>query len=218
MPPIRAVLFDFGLVLSGPPDPTARRRMETILNATHPELNAVYWRHRDDYDLGILDGVSFWRKVGTDLAHPLNDDELGQLLQADIDLWTQPNQPMIDWAAALQSASISTGILSNIGDAMEAGILARFPWIAGFAHCTFSHRLGIAKPDERIYLHAIAAAEEPSDATLFIDDRIDNIEAARGVGLQAIQYTSHGDFVREFQKANFTGLPLPAPAIASSTP
>jgi putative hydrolase of the HAD superfamily len=218
MPLIRAVLFDFGLVLSGPPDPAARRRMETILNTTHPELSAAYWRHRDEYDLGVLNGASFWRTVGAELDHPPSESELAQLLQADVDLWTQPNQPMIDWAIAVQRAGISTGILSNMGDAMETGIVARFPWIAGFDHCTFSYNLGVAKPDERIYQHAIAGVGGPADATLFIDDRIENVEAARAVDLQAIQYTSHEDFLREFHKANFTGLPLPTALTTSSTP
>jgi putative hydrolase of the HAD superfamily len=218
MPEIRAVLFDYGLVLSGPPDPIAWRRMGTILNATHPELHTAYWRHRDDYDLGVLNGLSFWRNVGADLAHPPTDAELAQLLQADVDLWTQPNQPMIDWAAALQSAGISTGILSNMGDAMEAGIIARLPWIARFSNCTFSHRLGIVKPDERIYRHAIAALGQPAEATLFIDDRVENVEAARATGLHAIQYSSHGDFLRELSDGNFTGLPLPTAAVTSSTP
>jgi putative hydrolase of the HAD superfamily len=218
MPLIRAVLFDFGLVLSGPPDPIARRRMETILNTTHADLQAAYWRRRDDYDLGVLTGVGFWRTVGAELAHPPTDDELAQLLQADVDLWTQPNQPIIDWAAALQRAGISTGILSNMGDAMETGIIARFPWIGGFAHCTFSHRLGIAKPDERIYRHAISGIGKSAAETLFIDDRIENIEAARAVGLHAIEYSSHEDFLRALRDANFTGLPLPSPSITSSTP
>jgi putative hydrolase of the HAD superfamily len=218
MPAIRAVLFDFGLVLSGPPDPDAQRRMETILSTAEPELRAAYWRHREDYDLGVLSGVSFWQTVGAELGRPPNEAELAQLLQADVDLWTQPNQPMIDWAAALQSAGVPTGILSNMGDAMEAGIVARFPWIAGFQHRTFSHNLGIAKPDERIYRHAIAAVGEPAAATLFIDDRLENIEAARAVGLHAIHYPTHEDFLREFQKADFTGLPLPTDRTTSKTP
>lgn len=218
MPSIRAVLFDYGLVLSSPPDPVAWHRMETILKTTNDELHSAYWRHRYDYDLGVLNGVSFWRAVGVDLGHPLNDDELAQLLVADVDLWTQPNQPMIDWAAAVQRAGVSTGILSNIGDAMEAGIAARFPWIAGFKHCTFSHRLGIVKPDERIYRYAMEAVGEPAEVTLFIDDRLENVEAARATGLHAIPYSGHEEFLRAFRDANFTGLPLPGALTASSTP
>lgn len=218
MPLIRAVLFDFGLVLSGPPDPVAWHRMELVFNSSNDALHSAYWRHRHDYDLGVLNGVSFWRTVGVELGHPLNDQELAQLLQADVDLWTQPNQPMIDWAATLQDAGIATGILSNMGDAMETGIIARFPWMAQFQHSTFSHNLRVAKPDEQIYRHAIAAAGEPAGAILFIDDRIENVEAASALGIRAIQYTSHENFVRQFHEANFTGLPVPTAPIASSTP
>ena len=86
MPQIRAVLFDFGLVLSGPPDPIAQRRMETILNTTHSELSSAYWRHRDDYDLGVHNGIRFWQTVGAELGHPPNESELAQLLEADVEL------------------------------------------------------------------------------------------------------------------------------------
>ena len=212
MPQIRAVLFDFGLVLSGPPDPLAHRRMEKILNTTHAELEVPYWRYRHDYDLGVLSGVEFWRIVADDLGHPLTGDELAKLLEADVDMWTQPNQPMIDWAIALQRAGITTGILSNIGDAMETGILDRFSWLGGFSHHTFSHRLKIAKPDERIYRHAIEGIGHSAEATLFVDDRSENIEGARGAGLHSIQYSKHDVFIRALHEANFTGLPLPAAA------
>jgi|SRR6185437_3069103 len=124
---------------------------------------------------------------------------------------------MIDWATALQSAGVTTGILSNMGDAMEAGIRARFAWLAAFRHATYSHSLGIVKPDERIYVHAIAGIGEPAETTLFIDDRIENVEAARAVGLHALQYTTHEDFLRELQTENFTGLPLPAATSTLST-
>lgn len=209
MPSIRAVLFDFGLVLSGPPDPVAWRRMETILHTTNSELDTTYWRHRHNYDLGILSGVDFWRTVGAEVCHPPTDEELTQLLQADVDLWTQPNQPMIDWAIALQSAGIPTGILSNMGDAMETGILERCSWLGGFPHHTFSHRLRIAKPDERIYHHALSGVGHPAEATLFIDDRIENIETARTLGLHAVHYTSHDALIGALQDVNVTGLPLP---------
>ncbi|HEY4008561.1 MAG TPA: HAD family phosphatase [Acidobacteriaceae bacterium] len=212
---IRAVLFDFGLVLSGPPDPAAHRRLERILHTTQARLDEVYWRHRHDYDRGVLDGASFWRTVGAELDHPPTEDELTQLFEADSDMWTQPNQPMIDWAGALQRDGIVTGVLSNMGDVMETGIFERCPWINGFAHLIFSHRLLIAKPDERIYSYALGALNVRASELLFIDDRIENIEAARAIGLQAIHYTRHEDFVRAFEDGRFGG--LPAPAETSST-
>ena len=206
---IRAVLFDYGLVLSGPPDPAAREEMKQILGVDEERFRAIYWRHRDDYDRGTLNSVAYWERVAHDLHRPLDAKKLSALIAADSALWTKPNQAMIDWAAALQRAGIKTGILSNIGDAMEAGIVARFPWIADFTHRTFSHRLGIAKPDAAIYQHAAEGLGVPANEILFIDDREENIVAARAAGMHAIQYIDHADFQQRMQAAEFSGLLAP---------
>ena len=206
---IRSVLFDYGLVLSGPPDPAAREEMKQILGVDEERFRAIYWRHRDDYDRGTLNSVAYWERVAHDLHRPLDAKKLSALIAADNAHWTQPNQAMIDWAAALQSAGIKTGILSNIGDAMEAGIVARFPWIADFTHRTFSHRLGLAKPDAAIYQHAAEGLGVPTGEILFVDDREENVAAARAAGMHAIQYIDHADFLQQMQAAGFSGLIAP---------
>jgi putative hydrolase of the HAD superfamily len=116
---------------------------------------------------------------------------------------------MINWAAALQRAGVRTGILSNIGDAMEEGVRLRCPWIANFDHHTFSHRLRMIKPQAEIYRHAVEGLQVPADEVLFVDDREENVEAARAVGLHAIQYVDHASFVTAMREGGFMGLPLP---------
>lgn len=208
-PPVRAVLFDYGLVLSGPPDPNAWTAMKQTLHAAEEPFHAAYWAPRHDYDRGTLGAIAYWHKVAASLGHTLAGDELENLIAADVQLWTQPNQPMIDWAAQLQAAGITTGILSNLGDAMEQGILARFSWLSGFAHHTFSHRLLMAKPEPAIYAYAAEGLQTDPANVLFIDDREDNIVAARQAGMQAIQYTSHDAFLRGMQQAGFDALLTP---------
>lgn len=196
---ISAVLFDYGLVLTGPPDPSARAAMRRVLGVEDPLVQAAYWRYRDAYDRGKLSGVEYWHAVAGDVGQTLDAESLAELIAADNALWTQPNQPMIDWAARLQRAGITTGILSNIGDAMEAGVRNRFAWLDEFAHHTFSHRLGIAKPDAAIYLHAAKGLGVAAEEILFVDDRLENIQAARGVGMMAVQYLEHAAFVAEME-------------------
>jgi putative hydrolase of the HAD superfamily len=196
---IEAVLFDYGMVLSGPPDPRARMEMERVLGVDETAFQTVYWRHRDAYDRGVLGGVAYWESVARDLHRALSAVDLDALIRADNKLWTQPNEPMIEWAAKLQKAGIKTGILSNLGDSMEAGIFARFPWLAEFAHHTFSHRLGIAKPDVAIYRHAAEGLGVQASEILFVDDKEENIAAARIAGMVAVQYSGHDAFVHEMQ-------------------
>ncbi len=209
-PKINAVLFDYGMVLSGPPDLTARRTMERILGVDEETFQAAYWKHRDSYDRGTLGGLTYWDSVASELHQSLDAVSLDALIDADNALWTLPNYPMIEWAASLQRAGIKTGILSNIGDAMEAGIRARFPWLDEFSHHTFSHRLGIAKPDPAIYRHAAEGLQVPADEILFVDDREENILAARAAGMVAVQYPSHEAFVQEMQRLGLGSLLSPA--------
>jgi putative hydrolase of the HAD superfamily len=211
MSKIEAVLFDYGMVLSGPPDLTAREEMMRVLGVDEARFREMYWKHRDAYDRGTLSGIAYWQKVADELHKPLSANSLNELLDADNALWTQPNQPMIEWAAALQRAGIKTGILSNIGDAMEAGIRARFPWLDEFAHHTFSHRLGIAKPDLAIYRHAAEGLGVAPSAVLFIDDREENIAAAREAGMTVVQYSRHERFVEQMQQLGLGSLLTPTP-------
>jgi putative hydrolase of the HAD superfamily len=206
MPQINAVLFDYGLVLSGPPDPAAWNHLKHLLTADEPAFHQAYWDHREAYDRGALTAPAYWQQVGTDLHQTLTSQQLNNVIEADTDVWTQPNQPMIDFAYTLQRAGIRTGILSNIGDAMEDGILARFPWLHAFHHHTFSHRLNLAKPNPEIYVHAITGLGVPAAEILFIDDREDNILAARAAGMQAIQYTTHDAFLHAMRQAGFDHL------------
>ncbi len=199
---IEAVLFDYGLVLSGPPVPSAWTRIQEITGFDEPLLQHAYWAPRHEYDRGTHTAQSYWLTVSPNLT----PTQIAALIEADTDLWTAPNQPMIDWAARLQSAGTRTGILSNLGDAMTAGVLTRMPWLERFDHRIFSHTLKLAKPESEIYHHAIAGLATPPAHVLFVDDRPDNCDAAREAGLQVIQYLHHPTFEQEMESRGWGGL------------
>ena len=217
MTPIQAVLFDYGMVLSAPPDPTAWQQLRQITGFDEETLQSGYWKFRHAYDRGDLTGIAYWHQVAADGGSTLTDDQLAGLLQGDVDLWTQLNEPMIDWAQRLQHAGVRTGILSNIGDAMAEGIVKKFDWICGFSHCTWSYTLNLAKPELEIYKAAARGLETPIDQILFIDDKAENIHAARHSGMQAIQYRDHAAFRQEMEDRGFgyllTPSTVPSPAV-----
>ena len=166
---------------------------------TGNDFHAAYWHSRLDYDRGTHTGDSYWRAVGTFAGLALAPAQVQALIEADTDLWTQPNQPMIDWGLRLQAAGTRTGILSNLGDAMTAGVLARLPWLAGFDHHVWSHTLLTAKPDPLIYQAAAAGLKVPASEILFVDDREENIAGALAAGMQAVRYDGQDAFVKELE-------------------
>jgi putative hydrolase of the HAD superfamily len=220
-PNIDVVLFDYGQVLSGPPNPAAWAHMRSITALDEPRLHAAYWAYRHDYDRGTLTGPAYWNAVAAHAGITLLPTQLADLLDADVALWTDLNLPMVAWAQRLQRAGIRTAILSNIGDAIAEGIRARLPWLTAFEHATWSHALFLAKPEPEIFHQTAAALHTPPANILFIDDREDNIAAAHAIGMQTIHYTTHPAFEQEMRNRNLTALlntGLPAKAEPTTTP
>ena len=204
--PIRGVLFDYGLVLTQPPDPHAWAKMKRITALEEDAFHAAYWHPRAPYDRGDYTGRAYWQAVGDHAGLNLTPTQIDQLIDADTALWTRPNQPMVDFVSRLQAAGTPTGILSNLGDEMRIGVLASLPWMAAFNHLTFSHLLNVIKPDPEIYAHAVAGLALPPENILFIDDKEENIAGAEDAGLQAIKYQDHAHFLAEMAHRNLTSL------------
>jgi putative hydrolase of the HAD superfamily len=211
MNPIQAILFDYGMVLSAPPDPAAWLRIRHTTGFDEQTLQHGYWRFRHAYDRGELTGIAYWNEVAASAGSSFTSEQIEHLIEADVDLWTRLNQPMLDWAQRLQRAGVRTGILSNIGDAMTDGLLRKFDWLSAFDHCTWSYALHLAKPELAIYQAAAEGLVTPPSRILFIDDKIENIEAAREAGMQAIQYRDHAGFEKEMETRGLDHLLLSSP-------
>jgi len=211
MSQIRAVLFDFGKVLTLAPDPRVWEQMRAISQLSEAELQDGYWKYRNDYDAGVLTGDAYWRLIAGD---SISDDVLRDLKAADVALWTRMNQPMLQWVASLHQHGFRTGILSNMPDAMAEGIVAQFDWIANFHHTVWSYALKLRKPQPEIYAIAADGLKTPPQNILFIDDKPENTAAAEAFGMQAIVYDNHADFVTEMHARGF-GYLLEPETIAS---
>ena len=207
---VSAVLFDFGMVLSGPPSPAAWEAMKALLCLTEDAFHAAYWAPRDDYDRGTLNADSYWDAVASEANITLNAADRTRLIALDVDLWTEMNLPMIAWVQSLHAVGVRTGILSNIGDAMAAGIRAKFDWIGNFHHAVWSHELLMRKPEPAIYAAAVKGLGVPAAEVLFLDDRKENIDAAIAAGLQGLVYATHSSFEREMRERGLGYLLEPA--------
>ena len=197
---IEAVLFDYGMVISAPPVPAAWERMKAISGLDEAGFHAGYWAYRHGYDRGTHTGEEYWRLAAEHSGASVNHSQVAELLAADVDLWGDLNQPMVDWIWRLQQAGVKTGILSNMGDAMEAGLSAKYEWLEKFDHKVWSYTLKLAKPEAEIYRHAVEGLGVEAERVLFVDDKSENIAAAEAAGLQGIVYGEHGAFEREMRE------------------
>jgi len=148
---LRAVVFDYGMVLSGAPDPEAHAALMRITGLKEAEFESLYWRDRADYDEGKLTGLEFWHKLNLDAGLELSPAALDELNRLDGRMWTTENDAMIAWAGRLKERGLRTAILSNMGDNVLASIRQSYMWPEQFDVRVWSFEHHMVKPDEAIY-------------------------------------------------------------------
>lgn len=208
---LRAVVFDYGMVLTGPPDPEAYAAMLRITGLSRDQFESVYWTDRHAYDEGKLTGIAFWQKLLLDAGLPVNQQTVEELNRWDARLWTTQNPAILAWQQQLKQHGFLTAILSNMGDNVLARIEREFAWIHRFDVLVWSFQLLMAKPDPAIYHHTLAQLGTRPEQTLFLDDKLINVQAAHALGMPALQFSTVSQLRADLISSGFS-LPLPLPA------
>jgi putative hydrolase of the HAD superfamily len=187
---MQAVIFDYGLVLSGP---RAQWAIDAALDLTRldrDQFEEIYWKFRPAYDEGLLDGTAYWQRSLDDAGIAPTPSLVADLVRLDGAMWCTQNAALVAWQQQLRLAGMKTAILSNMGDAVRAAIEQGCPWVHGFDVRVWSHEIGCTKPDPRIYQHALEQLGTEPDQALFLDDREENVTAARQCGMQALTFST----------------------------
>ena len=107
-----------------------------------------------------------------------------------------PVEPMYEALRAVRAAGVRTALLSNSwGNDYPREVFAEL-----FDAVVISAEVGMRKPDERIYRHALErVGGPPPEQCVFIDDVRHNVEAARALGMHAVHHTSPDTTLEELR-------------------
>ncbi len=207
---LRAVVFDYGMVLTGPPNAEAHDALVRITGLAPDRFEELYWGDRHAYDEGKLTGISFWQKFIRDAGLKLSPDAVAELNRWDARMWTTHNPVMLAWQLALKRHGLRTAILSNMGDSVLENMQREFDWLGRFDVLVWSYQHGIAKPDPAIYRLTLDQLGTSPQETLFLDDKLVNIEAARALGMMGIVFSTVDQLRNDLKSATLDAeLPLP---------
>jgi putative hydrolase of the HAD superfamily len=208
---LRAVIFDYGMVLTGSPDPQAHAALLRITGLPRDRFEPLYWADRHAYDEGKLTGITFWQKFLSDAGLNLGPSAVEELNRWDARMWTTQNPAMLAWQMQLKQHGLLTAILSNMGDSVLESIQREFDWLRRFDVLVWSYQLHMAKPDPAIYRHTLQRLGTRPDEALFIDDKQVNIEAARDLGMPAVLFSTVEQLRADLVATGLDkALPLPA--------
>jgi putative hydrolase of the HAD superfamily len=187
---LRAVVFDYGMVLTGPPDAASRQALLDITGLPPARFDAIYWVDRHAYDEGKLTGLQFWQKFVGAAGLALSSETIAELNHWDGRMWTTQNPAMLDWQRAVRQRGLRTAILSNMGDNVLANMEREFDWFPQFDVLIWSFQHRMAKPEPAIYRLVLEKLDTQPAETLFLDDKPLNVDAARALGMQALVFSN----------------------------
>jgi len=126
---------------------------------------------------------------------------IDKLLNADSDIFTL-NGTLLPLIAQLEDSQIPLGLLSNISAPHWRLLIdGRYAILPGpFRERILSFEAGAQKPSETIFRQAIERAGVPAGQIFYADDVIGHVEAAKKLGIDAVQYTSTDALEQELLK------------------
>ncbi len=187
------LLCDYGQVLSTPPPADEWERLRRVAgDLPAAEFHSIYWEHRPAYDRADLDATGYWDLV---LGEEPTGDLLAEIVRLDRSVWLHPNRASVEAALRAGGRGRRLAIFSNAPVEVAAAI-DTLEWLQPFEARFYSCHLRAVKPEPAAYRQVLDGLGTPAENVLFVDDRPDNVEAARREGIQAEVFTGPEVFDR----------------------
>lgn len=189
---IAAILFDLGGVM-------VRLRGHRVLLEYLPEsmtseelLNR--WLHSPvvrDFEAGRIQLSDFCRDILSDLGLNMDEAAFLEVFRTFLD---EPYPGVSDVLPDLSRRYV-TGVLSNTSEPHWQTAVNMLPELLSVRHLFLSYQMGLLKPDEAIFTEVLRQLHLSAEQVLYFDDHPANVEAARRIGIQAVQVDGFGEAV-----------------------
>jgi len=193
---IKAVIFDLGGVLVRTEDRAPRDRLAKRFGLDGLALEKLVFEDQDKRaQLGLVSAEQHWLAICDQLGLP--EAESWALQQG---FWGGDylDTGLVEMLRGLRG-KFRTGLLSNAFSDLRHYLTDVWKIADAFDEIIISAEVGIAKPDPRIYALALERLGVDAGEAVFVDDFIENIQAAQAAGLRGIHFRSAQQARRELQ-------------------
>ncbi len=127
-----------------------------------------------------------------DVINHLNKELNSSMTHAEFSaLWTSTldeDKEMTQLLQTLRKNQLPMYLLSNINEVSFVHLQGNFNVSQHFDELILSYKVGHIKPALEIYHEVLNRSRIPAQHCLFVDDMLENIEAAESVGMNGIQF------------------------------
>ncbi len=200
---IKAIFFDIGGVLVRTTDLEPRRKWERRFGLRDWALQDLFFNSPvgQAAQIGRATTADAWAHVAATL-----DLDAAELQQLQADFWRGDtfDESLLALVRGLRTR-YKTGVISNALPDARAMFGGRLNDDL-FDVLVFSSEEGVKKPDPEIFLRALARLGVDAGESIFVDDVLENVEAARSLGLHSIHFRPDTDLERELARRGIRGI------------
>ena len=196
---IKALVSDFGGVLMRTRSDRSRRALEQRLNLALRTLDdRVFSCEMSQRAMrGEISETALWHYLESDLdlaQHGLTWQEFQRQFFSEDFL----DEDLVGFIRSLRPA-VKTGLISNMWDGLRDMLHTNVPIADAFDVIVISAEEKVVKPDPRIYLSTLERLEVKAEEAIFLDDFIENIDAANALGLIGVHFRSTAQAQRDMR-------------------
>src|SRR5271169_5142342 len=152
---IRAVILDYGEVISHRPSEGEFERLAKTFGADENSFQALWDKNRGAFDRGDMTARAYCTALAEDAGVEIDDERLDEVCRWDVEMWGNANTSMVAWLGQLRRGGMKTALLSNMHFDMISYLRENVDWLELFDFKTFSAEVRLIKPDAAIYEHTL---------------------------------------------------------------
>ncbi|MCI5509821.1 MAG: HAD family phosphatase [Eubacterium sp.] len=186
---IKNIIFDVGKVLvEYDPDGMMKKLgfdEETLQTVNQAVFQNELW---NESDRGVLSPEELLEAFIAN--NPAYEKEIRQVIDAVGD--TISLMPYtVEWVKGLKEKGYHLYILSNYAEYTYEKTSHKMEFLPYMDGVVFSYRCKLIKPEKEIYEYICKTYELKPEESVFLDDRKDNVEAARNMGMHGIVFENY---------------------------
>jgi putative hydrolase of the HAD superfamily len=186
-------MLDYGGVMVQHQSDKDQAKLAQIAGIPKDLFTELYWSERLDYDKDVISGTEYWQIVAQRGGTIFTERIIEELIDLDNYSWMQFDSVMWEWIDQLRAAGKRVGLISNMPRDLGEALKSHTQKLSNFDQVTLSYEIHAVKPEPAVYEHCLEGLNTPPEQTLFLDDRIENVQGAELLGIRAIQFTSRDD-------------------------
>ncbi len=193
---IKAFLFDLGNVILPFDHYISAKKISKYTKKSPEDIYDMFFDSpiTNQFEEGKISPFKFYNYLKATLS--LNNLDYKKFVSIWSDIFKEDRK--MNQLIGILKAKFKIFIISNINELHFKYIKEKFNIINEVDGVILSFRVGVRKPDSKIYQVGIKHAKCLPEEIIYIDDRLELIEEAKKLGLNCIHYTGYKDLVDKF--------------------